>query len=203
MTRLFIVRHGQTEWNREGRLQGWKDAPLTEKGVKQAMALRERLKEEEIDFAYASPLGRTLRTVDIILKGRDVKTIEDERIKEINMGVWEGTKSDEIKERFPQVYSDFWERPHLYEPISGESFHELKGRIVPFLKEVLEKHQGENVLIVSHGGASKMILSRFEGRDLEELWKPPKLEEGCLSLVEVEGDEGEVILFGDTSFREK
>jgi len=205
MTKLFITRHGQTEWNREGKLQGWKDSPLTEKGIEQARALRERLGEEDLDVAYISPSGRTVKTAEMILDGRDVKTIEDERIKEINMGEWEGTRSDEIKNRFPKVYSDFWERPNHYEPISGESFYELKERISSFLEEVLEKHRGENVLIVSHGGASKIILSLFEGRDLKYLWEPPKLRGGCLSLVEVEEEEeeSEIILFGDTSFREE
>ncbi len=196
------MRHGETEWNRDGKLQGWKDAPLTEKGKKQAEALGRRLEKENFDAVYCSPLGRTLKTAEIALDGKDISLIEEERIKEINMGEWEGTKGEEIKKRFPDLYSDFWERPHLYIPISGESFHDLRQRVVPFLKDVLEEHENENVLIVSHGCSSKVMMSYFEGRSLRDLWEPPKLEEACLNLVEIEDGEPEIILFGDTSFQD-
>ncbi|MFW6065101.1 MAG: histidine phosphatase family protein [Candidatus Natronoplasma sp.] len=200
MTKIYIVRHGETEWNRDGKLQGWKDAPLTEKGKKQAEALCERLKEVEFDAVYCSPLGRTLKTAEIVLDGKDVLLIEDERIKEINMGKWEGTKGEEIKQEFPDLYSDFWERPNLYIPISGESFHDLKERVIPFIEEILEKHEDENILVVSHGCASKVMMSYFEGRSLKDIWEQPKLEEACLNLVKIEDGEPEIILFGDTSF---
>ncbi len=202
MVRLFIARHGQTRWNKEGRLQGWEDAPLTDEGIEQAEALRERLSEEDIDVVYCSPLGRTKKTAEILLEGKDLSIKEDERIKEINMGKWEGTKSEEIKERFPELYSDFWERPHIYEPISGESFHELKERVFSFVEEVLEKHDDENILIVSHGCASKVMMSYFEGRSLRDIWEQPKLEEACLNLVEIEDGELQIKLFGDTSFQD-
>jgi len=202
MTKLYIVRHGETEWNRDGKLQGWKDAPLTDKGKRQAEALRERLKEIEFDAVYCSPLGRTLKTAEIVMDGKDVSLIKDERLKEINMGEWEGTKGEEIKKRFPEMYSDFWERPHIYTPICGESFHDLKDRIIPFIEEILEKHEDENILIVSHGCASKVIMSYFEGRSLCDIWESPKLEEACLNLVELQDGEPEIILFGETSFQD-
>jgi len=202
MVRLFIARHGQTRWNREGRLQGWKDAPLTDKGVEQAESLKERLSEEDIDVVYCSPLGRTKKTAEIILEGRDLSIKEDKRIKEINMGKWEGTKGEEIKKIFPDLYFDFWERPHLYDPISGESFHDLKERVVSFIEEILEKHEDENILIVSHGCASKLMIAYFEGRTLSEIWEQPKLEAACLNIVEVKDGEPEIILFGDTSFQD-
>jgi len=202
MTRIYIVRHGETEWNRDGKLQGWKDAPLTEKGKKQAEALRERLEEVEFDAVYCSPSGRTLKTAEIALNGKDISVKKDERIKEINMGKWEGTKGEEIKEKFPELYFDFWERPHLYIPISGESFHDLKERVISFIEEILEKHDDENVLIVSHGCASKVMMSYFEGRPLRYIWEQPKLEEACLNLVEIEDGELEIRLFGDTSFQD-
>jgi len=202
MTKIYIARHGETEWNRDGKLQGWKDAPLTEKGKKQAEALRERLEEVEFDAVYCSPLGRTLKTAEIALDGKDISVMKDERLKEINMGKWEGTKGEEIKKRFPELYFDFWERPHAYNPISGESFHDLKERVVSFIEEVLEKHGDENILIVSHGCASKVMMSYFEGRSLKDIWEQPKLEEACLNLVKIEDGEPEIILFGDTSFQD-
>ncbi len=202
MVRLFIARHGQTEWNREGKLQGWEDAPLTDKGFEQARDLRGRLTGEDIDVVYCSPLDRTKKTAEIIFEGKNPSIKKDERIKEINMGKWEGTKGEEIKKRFPELYSDFWERPHLYTPISGESFHDLKERVFSFIEEILEKYDDENILIVSHGCASKLMMSYFEGRSLSDIWEQPKLEEGCLNLVEIEDGEPEIILFGDTSFQD-
>ncbi len=201
MGRLYIIRHGQTVWNKENRLQGWKDAPLTEKGIKQAEALKERLEEEKLSKVYSSPLGRTLRTAEIATENKDLDIKKDERIKEINMGKWEGTRSKMIKKRFPGIYHDFWKNPHEYEPISGESFYDVKRRTESFLKEIVSNDDG-NILVVSHGCASKLMMSYFEGRPLRDLWKPPELKEGCLNIIDFSDEESKIIKFGDTSFRE-
>ncbi len=200
MMKLYIARHGETEWNRAGKLQGWKDAPLTEKGKKQAKALGRRLKEIGFDAVYSSPLGRTLKTAEIALDGKDLPVNKDERLKEIDMGEWEGTKADKIKEMFPDLYEDFWERPHRYDPEDGESFDDVKERVLSFLDEMIEKHDGETILIFSHGCASKVMMTHFGGRSLSRLWDPPELKECSLNLVEIEDGESDIILFGDTSF---
>jgi len=200
MTKLYIVRHGETEWNRAGKLQGWKDAPLTEKGKKQAEALSERLEGIDFDAVYSSPLGRTLKTAEIALDGMDLSVSTDERLKEINMGRWEGTEADKIKQMFPELYKDFWERPHLYEPEDGESFHEVQDRALSFLEETKEKHADQKILIFSHGCTSKVLMIHLEGRPLSRLWEPPELEECSLNIVEIEDGGSEIILFGDTSF---
>lgn len=201
MGKLFIARHGETEWNKESRLQGWKNAPLTEKGIKQAKALKSRLRDVDFDLVYSSPIGRTIKTANIILKDRDIELVKDERIKEINMGKWEGRTTEEIKKKFPKVYEDFWKRPDEYEPIAGESFYDVKERTTSFLEEILEVNKDENILVVSHGCASKLMMSYFEERPLRKLWKPPELEEGCLNIVELDGENHEILEFGDTSFR--
>lgn len=199
MTKLFIVRHAETEWNRNGRLQGWKNAPLTDKGKKQAKMLKDRLNNEPIDIAYSSPLGRTCDTADILLDGRDVPLIKDDRLKEINMGRWEGVKSEEVKEKNPDLYNTFWSRPDKYEPITGESYHELQERVLSGLNEIIKKHPGENILLISHGCATKIIMAYFESKPLKELWNPPKIKEASLSIVDVKDGKPNILLYGDTS----
>ena len=203
MTRLYIVRHGETEWNRDGKLQGWKNAPLTDLGIKQAEKLRDRLQKEDIDIAYCSPLGRTCETAEILLDGRDIEMFEDEGLKEINMGEWEGKKAEIVKEKSPAEFKTFWERPDLYKPKDGESFYEVQERVLSSLYKIIEKHQGENILLVTHGGASKIIMAHFEERPMSELWGPPKMKEASLSVVDIEDGKADIELFADTSHYEE
>lgn len=202
--KIYITRHGQTEWNLERRLQGWRDAPLTELGERQAKALGKRLRKINFDRVYCSPLGRTRKTAEIALDGENnTEIIFDERLKEINMGEWEGMKSEKVEEEYPEYYDNFWNSPDKYEPRTGESFYEIKDRIVEALEDIIEEDSEETILIISHGCASKIILSYFEGRPLSDLWNPPTLKETNLSLIEVDGDENNILMYGDTSHLEE
>lgn len=203
MTSLYIARHGETEWNREGRLQGWTDAALTERGKAQAKSLGKRLKYISPKKAYISPLGRVKMTADIALDDLSIQVQEDERLKEINLGKWEGLKSKEAERRDPELYRKAIEEPHRYDPPWGEDYFELKERVLEAVEAVLSENVGEKVLIVSHGIASKSILSHIEGRPMKDLREPPHLRECSLSHVRFEDgfeklEEGEIIDFGDT-----
>ncbi len=199
MLKIYITRHGQTEWNQEKRLQGWKDAPLTELGCKQAEALGRRLKEIDIDHIYCSPLGRTRKTAEIALDGNNIPIYFDERLKEINMGEWEGMKAEKVKEKYPKYYDKFWNAPDKYVPKTGESYPEVQDRVKDVLNEIVKNNSDETILIVSHGCASKIMLSKFEDRPLNKLWDPPRLIETSLSLVELDGKETRIKMYGDTS----
>ena len=199
MIRLYIVRHGETEWNRERRFQGWKDSPLTEKGRQQVKSLAERLKDHEIDYLYSSPSGRTMETADIIADANDLEIIEEPGFKEINLGELEGKRSEWIKSNYPDVIYDFWNDPENYEPISGEDFYDLRERVIGTLNNILEKHPDDKILIVSHAATSKTILSDFDGKELSRLWDPPFLKAASLSVVDIEGDGSEIKMYGDVS----
>ena len=114
LLRLFVTRHGETVWNTQKKLQGWKDSDLTENGIKNALSLGNRLKGVEFKSIYASPSKRTLMTATLIKGGREQIIIEDENLREINLGDWEGQTHDYIKEKYPEEYQAFWNTPHLY-----------------------------------------------------------------------------------------
>lgn len=202
---LYIARHGETEWNREGRLQGWDDSPLTSLGEKQAEALGERLKELSLYKVYMSPLGRVESTAQIALAGLSLPVEKDERLKELKLGEWEGLRSDEAKKRYPELYRKALEEPHRFDPPWKEDYYELKERVVEAAEQILANEKGKNVLLISHGLASKTLLSYFEERPIKDLRKPPHLRECSLSLVKFDeayfenSKKCEIVLYGDTA----
>jgi broad specificity phosphatase PhoE len=199
-TVLYLTRHGQTEWNVVKRLQGHQDSPLTELGVKQAGWLGEALSDIEFEAIYSSSSPRTIRTAEIIRGARNVEIIKEDDLREINMGSWEGQLSTDIEAQFPRENYAYRNTPHLYEPVNrGESFYDLQNRLLPKIREIVSKHEGKNVLIVTHGVSLKVIMASFGGRPLSELWIPPIIHPTALCKVMIEGDKQIVELNGDTS----
>ena len=111
MLYLYIVRHGETEWNKEGRMQGRLNSNLTPRGKKYAMLLGERLKDTEFAHIISSPSGRTLETVQLIKGNREIPVITDERIMEMNLGSWQGMKQDDLKNLYPNEFEQFLKNP--------------------------------------------------------------------------------------------
>lgn len=200
--KIYITRHGETEWNKEGRMQGWKNSNLTEDGIKNAKKLGERLKHVDFDCIYCSPLGRAVDTAKYIRQDKDTKIVLIDSLKEMGFGKWEGMEQDTINELYPIEYFNFWNKPHLYSPIEGESFDELFERIKDVLNQIISNSSLENVLIVSHAVAIKAIYAIIKNYPLEELWKPPFLQGTSLTIIEVEDNETNIILEADTSHLE-
>lgn len=204
MIELYFTRHGQTEWNVEGRIQGHLDSPLTELGVTQAVRLGESLSHVNFDVIYASPSARTIRTAELIRGNKDVAVNLDERLREIRMGSWEGMLMGEIEQAFPQEHHTYWHAPHLYRPVSdGETFFDVIQRTGQFVDELLSVNHDCRVLVVTHTVTLKVIMSRFEGRSLERLWDPPFIHPTSLSRVVVENGESRIEFYGDMSHVDK
>lgn len=160
--RVLIIRHGQTDWNKQRLLQGTKDIPLNELGISQAAEARKALKKEKIDVVFCSPLIRTRQTAEVILKGRDVPVIYDERIVERRFGVAEGRSTAEIDFNATWVPG----QPPMYEGM--ETFEMLLERISGFFDDIYEKYKDKTVLVVTHGGVSIVCGYYFCG--------PPKTD---------------------------
>lgn len=159
---IFLVRHGETEWNRSRRYQGWGDSPLTERGVAQAAALGRRLAaipEAAGAAIVASPLGRARRTAEIIAAalGRTAPLEFDERLKEISLGEWDGFDRREVKtlmgDRFVE-FGFYFETPH------GETYDGFSGRIASWLAEIDEK---EPLIVVCHGVVTRVLRGLYAG----------------------------------------
>jgi probable phosphoglycerate mutase len=156
-TQLIIVRHGQTEWNLKLIRQGHLDSPLTEKGVIQAKALAERLSRETFSALYSSDLGRAVQTAQTIADATGRRIVTDPRLRERHLGIFQGFTGDELKEKYPEEYRLHRTIGPSYVIPGGESVEQQVVRNVAYLREIAEKHLGETVVVVTHGG----VLSGF------------------------------------------
>jgi len=196
-TEIFLVRHGQTEWNIQGRYQGSGDSPLTEKGRNQALALSKHIENIHFDAIFSSPAGRALSTAQILKAHRniEIKTIED--FQEIQLADWEGRLYDEMKSERPVLYKGFWESPDLFLPEKGESFIDVGNRTYPALLKIAKEFEGKRILIVSHAVAILSVLNRIQNRPLNQFWDK-KLYQTSLSIIEWANDTFSIIKYGDT-----
>ncbi|EEH96734.1 MULTISPECIES: histidine phosphatase family protein [Clostridium] len=184
MTKLYLTRHGETEWNEKGIMQGWGDSPLTELGIKQAEWLRDRIKDTHIDVIYASPIGRAFNTAKIVKGDRNIPLSTHDGLKEIRIGGWEGLNQEEMKSLSEENYYNFWNVPSKYIPTGdGESFYEVKERAFKSINEILEKEKGKNILIVTHTITLKSYLCELEKRDIDTLWDPPFIKQTSLTEI--------------------
>ncbi len=170
MTRLILIRHGETDWNVEGRWQGQIDVPLNAKGKQQARAVAKSLREVPIDAIYASDLQRALSTAQEIarLKGLQVQT--DARLREIHQGAWQGMLVKDIEARYAQRFAQRQHNPLTVAPPGGETVAQVKQRVVAAVEDIIQNHPHQTVVIVSHGFALAVILAHFQGRPIEDVW---------------------------------
>jgi broad specificity phosphatase PhoE len=199
MLRLYITRHGETEWNIQKRMQGWKNSNLTERGIANAKALGESLKNVEFNKIYCSPLDRTRHTTELIMGGRDVEVVYDENLREIHLGELEGKNQEEANAIYPEFSIHFWENPHLYKAKSGEDFYQVRERVAEVLEKIISENPSGNVLIVTHGVVLKAIHSYFKDLPMQRLWDPPFIYDTSLTIVEIEDGESKIVLEGDIS----
>ena len=160
---ILLVRHGQTKWNVEMRLQGTLDSDLTETGIYQAKKLGERLSDIEFSKVFASPSGRTMKTAELVLRNRVSPIITDERLKEMNFGILEGKKVETLDERFKNEIAIMHEDPEIYNPseYNGETYNELIGRTSNFLDDIISRENGK-ILVVAHGMSLMAIISAIK-----------------------------------------
>jgi probable phosphoglycerate mutase len=158
---IFLVRHGETEWNRARRYQGWSDSPLTERGVAQAEAIGRRLRalpEAANAEIFASPTGRARRTAEIIAEclGQSAPLRLDERLREISLGSWDGLARREIRSRLEATFEEFeW----YFRTPDGESHDEFAGRIAGWLAQV----GNTPIIAVSHGVVTRVLRGLYAG----------------------------------------
>lgn len=205
--KLYIVRHGQTLWNTERRLQGWLDSELTELGIENAQKLGQSLEKIKFHRIIASPSTRANRTAEIIQAysghSGNVEIETDIRLREIGLGDWEGKKIDEVEALDPDRHLAFTTYPEKFQVENGETFQEVYQRAAHFLNH-LSADSGdsdENVLIVSHTVTIKAMLLYVMGQPLKTLWETPRLNPTCLTKVVYNQEDGifKLQVIGDMS----
>jgi 2,3-bisphosphoglycerate-dependent phosphoglycerate mutase len=165
---MILVRHGETDWNRDGRWQGQADAPLNERGREQARRLRDQLAGEPVAAIYASDLSRARETAEIIAAsiGRPVEV--DRRLREVHVGGWSGLTTAEIESLFPDDVTRWYEGDASHAFDGGETYAAMGGRVVTALEEIAARHPSEQVLVVLHGGPIRALLAHAAGITYEE-----------------------------------
>lgn len=168
---LYILRHGQTDWNALHRLQGRTDIPLNENGINMAKDAGEQYKDIKIDICYSSPLIRAYETAKLFIGERDIEIVTDDRLCEMSFGVCEGMTGYFDVSDHP--ISNCFNAPEKYIAVKdGESFDELFARTGDFIESVLmpQLDAGKDVLIVAHGAVNCSIISRFKHTELNDFW---------------------------------
>ncbi|WML55603.1 histidine phosphatase family protein [Neobacillus sp. PS3-12] len=200
MLNIYITRHGETQWNSENRLQGWKDSELTDNGKRNAVALGERLYQINFNTIYTSPIDRAVKTASLVCSDRNIPILFEDGLKEINLGDWEGKVKEEIEQTSKQEFFNFWNAPHLYnhEMHNGESFAALKSRVENVINRIIADNKEGNILIVTHGVTIRAILSYLMNIPTEKWWEGPFIEGTSLTLAQYDEGTFQVKMIGDT-----
>lgn len=151
MTELILIRHGETLWNTERRMQGQQDSPLTERGLWQARQLGLRMKALEFSALYSSDLPRAARTAQAIAAETGHDILSDQRLRERHFGMFEGLTQKEMQSREPEAYERFMSRDPQYSVPGGESPVAFFARCRAVLEELARRHAGQSIAIVTHG----------------------------------------------------
>jgi len=161
VTTILLARHGETDWNREGRFQGWADPPLNATGRAQAVDLAVALMAEELAGVYSSPLRRAYETAEVVAASRGLEPVTVDALREVDVGSWSGLSRAEIEQRFPEQYARWLDYGRGWE--DGETYEQMVDRVVEALQELAEGRDGERILAVTHGGPMR-AASAFADR---------------------------------------
>ncbi|MCM1543122.1 MAG: histidine phosphatase family protein [Blautia sp.] len=192
---IYLMRHGETDWNKARRLQGQSDIPLNEYGIELAVKTAEALADVCFDRAFCSPLGRARETAKIILGDRKTPLYADARLKEINFGTNEGICFDAAKQNPEDPLHNFFCKPGLYSPPEGaESFVQVAERGRSFLQEKVLPLEGKcgTLLIVAHGAFNRSVLNAVMGTPLKDFWRI-SLPNCAVSILSLEAGRFKVV----------
>lgn len=169
--RLLLIRHGETDWSREGRFCGRSDPPLNETGIRQAQRLAERLQKKNLVIGYTSPARRACQTADTLRVAAPLGAIFVRRneLREQDFGEWEGRRPEDVARSAPALWAD-WQSGKVVAPPDGESLSAVAERALSWVSEVSFSHRGGTVAAAAHGGVLQAMLCGLLGTPLRPLW---------------------------------
>ena len=194
--KIYLMRHGETEWNKIGKLQGQVDTPLAKEGILQAQKTSEGMKEIPFDCIFSSPLKRAYMTAQIIRGDREIPLIRDNRLKEMSFGIYEGRRLAGFNKPGRVRAMRFRNDPVRYRPPKhGETFEELIARTSGFIREEILPLEGkmDTILITAHGAAVRSIILALTGRELKDFWNTPFGKNCSTALFECENGQMKMI----------
>ena len=187
MTRFILVRHGQTEWNRNERFRGRADIPLNETGSAQAEATGKRVAAEWQPTAiYTSPLSRSVKTAEAIARHYGLAVQVHPGLADIDYGEWQGLSPEEVTQRWPDEIDDWYNRPEKAQIPGGETLEALRKRAMQTVTELAKQHGDETVVLVGHTVINRIILLGVLGLGNESFWRI-KQDTCAINVFECEG----------------
>jgi phosphoserine phosphatase len=193
VTRLILTRHGETLWNIEGRVQGALDSPLTEKGILQAQGLGKRLRSEGITKIYSSDLPRAMQTADQVRIELGLSEILiSSSLRELSFGEWEGKVWWELRTLYPDLFLLWDTGPHRVQIPGGESMWEVTHRAWKFIQELLKRHTGETICIVTHGMTLQLLVKKALGLSVDQWENVPWQHNTAVNIFDL-SEEGQLI----------
>lgn len=181
MTRLILIRHGETDDNLQKRYSGARNPSLNQKGLWQAGRLAERLKDVRVDKVYSSDLKRAYETARIVFPQHAIEKTKD--FREMNLGIFEGLQYKDIMEKYPDLYKGWIESPYDIKIPDGEDLKEVSQRVEKELSSILVLHDDKTVAVVAHGGPARIILYRASGNNQRNFWQIEQ-DNGALNIID-------------------
>ena len=199
-TRVFLVRHGATVLSAEDRFAGAIDVLLSDEGRHQARQLGKRLASEKLSAVYASPMKRTLETAALASEPHGLKVVPIDAIREIAHGRWEEKTRKEVEREFKTEYERYEEDPFTVAPVGGESGLQVTARALPALLDLVIKHEGQKLLVVSHKATIRLLLSSLLGFDPRKYRDRLDQQPAALNILDFKDvGQARLTLFNDTS----
>lgn len=191
-TKLVFLRHGRTEWNDLGRLQGQADTALDDVGLQQAEGAARFFADWPFVACYSSDQQRAFRTAEIVARPHDLSVVPEARLREINLGSWSGKTSAEVSQEMPDFIDLYTRGIDFRRSATGETLAEMTARALPAVQEIAARHEGQRVLIVSHGLLLANVVQALVGLEVSSSVLG-LLGNVCYSLVGVAGERSWVI----------
>ena len=170
MTDLILIRHGETDWNTEGRWQGQADVPLNSTGWRQAQQMVQPLEAAGIAAIYSSDLQRARQTAQVLADAYRLPLQVDIRLREIHQGEWQGLLFSEIQWRYTQAYQERLRDPLNFASPGGEAVAQVRARVLAATREIIRNHPEATVAVVSHGFSLAVLIAHLRGEPFDRLW---------------------------------
>ena len=201
MTRLLLIRHGYSSGNKDRRFSGQIDLPLSEEGIQQAERVCNYIQENyTVDTIYSSDLERAIDTVKPLSEALSLPINIHRELREINEGIWQGMLITEVEAKWPEEYAFYKANLGLHQFEGGECYASLLARLLPMINKIVADNKDKTVVIGTHGAVVRGLLSVWQGIPLERLLEVPRVPNGTVTEVEIDGDDVRIVKLGFADF---
>lgn len=198
MTRIILIRHGETTWNIEGRYQGQEDTPLSPRGLEQGHLLADGLRNIPLDLCISSPLQRSFQTCKFCAELHGLEVQADNRLLEINHGTWEGVLAGDIAAAYPHEFEQWHSHPHLVQMPGGENLEDVRIRVRAAFDDYVAKYPDKTILVAAHDAVNKAIICDVLGLGMEHFWQV-KQDNTCINVLEYNSGVWRLVLLNSTN----